>query len=245
MGIHWDCRFRVVRALERTSRLAFQVKGKTRFRLLLGCVGSNLSDSKMVSIFAVILGLSAMCSTAYSAVTLSAATQKSTLDLHNSFRAQVAAGKVAGQPAAKSMPNLVWDAALANKAKAWAERCAIGHSDGMNNGLGYQWVGENMAWGTMNSDINSDASAQSVIKQGFDGWSGESKNFAFPKTCKQGQCGHYTQLVWAKSQKVGCGVAQCGSIGGWQVSGFSKFYMLVCNYGPGGNWNNEDPYERK
>ncbi|VDP77475.1 unnamed protein product [Schistosoma mattheei] len=42
-------------------------------------------------------------------------------------------------------------------------------------------------------------------------------------------------MVWAKTTDIGCGVASC------------PMYCLsiVCNYGPGGNWNNEKPYEVK
>lgn len=38
-------------------------------------------------------------------------------------------------------------------------------------------------------------------------------------------CGHYTQVVWAKSLEVGCAVKYCSD----------KNYYWQCNYGPGGN----------
>jgi len=42
------------------------------------------------------------------------------------------------------------------------------------------------------------------------------------------ETGHYTQVVWAETYKVGCGFKA------YQASdGYKKFY--VCNYGPGGN----------
>ena len=40
--------------------------------------------------------------------------------------------------------------------------------------------------------------------------------------------GHYTQMVWARTSKIGC-----GSIS-WREGAFIKQYM-VCNYGPAGN----------
>ncbi|CAH8596652.1 unnamed protein product [Schistosoma intercalatum] len=42
-------------------------------------------------------------------------------------------------------------------------------------------------------------------------------------------------MVWAKTKDIGCGVASCPKYG----------LSIVCNYGPGGNWNNEKPYEVK
>ena len=44
-------------------------------------------------------------------------------------------------------------------------------------------------------------------------------------------CGHYTQVVWRKSLRVGCGMATCGATEVW-----------VCNYDPAGNWDGERPY---
>ena len=48
--------------------------------------------------------------------------------------------------------------------------------------------------------------------------------------------GHYTQMVWAKTNKVGC-----GSIA-WKEGAFIKQY-LVCNYGPAGNTLRQPMYQ--
>jgi len=140
------------------------------------------------------------------------------------------------------MQALVWDDTLGAKAKAWSEKCAFNHSNGQNAVPGYFWVGENLAVGTMNTGIANDDGLKAQIKAGFDMWAGEAKDFTYPKACK-GVCGHYTQLVWAKTRKFGCGLAQCNGMGGWDV-GNKLAYLLVCNYGPGGNFNNEDPYAK-
>ena len=64
-----------------------------------------------------------------------------------------------------------------------------------------------------------------------DAWAAEVKDYnAKTHRCK-GVCGHYTQIVWRKSQQVGCGMAACGDTKVW-----------VCNYDPPGNFNGERPY---
>ena len=41
--------------------------------------------------------------------------------------------------------------------------------------------------------------------------------------------GHYTQMVWSSSHKVGCGFAKCV---GSENSSWKKYYAYVCNYCP-------------
>lgn len=50
------------------------------------------------------------------------------------------------------------------------------------------------------------------------------------------QIGHYTQFVWGKTTKIGCGAMK------YQDGRFNKFY-LVCNYGQAGNFLGEPVYE--
>ena len=46
------------------------------------------------------------------------------------------------------------------------------------------------------------------------------------------QCGHYTQIVWAATEDVGCGTSVCPSLG----------QVWVCNYQPAGNVEGQRPY---
>jgi pathogenesis-related protein 1 len=62
-------------------------------------------------------------------------------------------------------------------------------------------------------------------------WAAESRNYDYRSNCCRGVCGHYTQIVWAGTQEVGCAVARGGRREVW-----------VCNYDPPGNWAGKRPY---
>lgn len=53
----------------------------------------------------------------------------------------------------------------------------------------------------------------------------------FPASCDC-TCGHYTQLVWADTQRLGCGMATCAD--GTEI--------WVCRYDPAGNFTDAAPY---
>ena len=62
-------------------------------------------------------------------------------------------------------------------------------------------------------------------------WASESRNFDYRSNACRGLCGHYTQIVWRESRKVGCAMARGGGREVW-----------VCDYDPPGNWLGQRPY---
>jgi pathogenesis-related protein 1 len=68
------------------------------------------------------------------------------------------------------------------------------------------------------------------------GWTAEQVHYHYAtNTCDGGAtCGHYTQVVWRATQKLGCAIGSC--------PGLAYPSTIVCDYGPGGNINNEKPY---
>ncbi|KAG8173378.1 hypothetical protein JTE90_006000, partial [Oedothorax gibbosus] len=48
---------------------------------------------------------------------------------------------------------------------------------------------------------------------------------------------HFTQVVWAKTNKIGCGYVR-------YQKGRNYVHMYGCNYLPGGNFQNQPIYER-
>ncbi len=142
------------------------------------------------------------------------------VEAHNAARDDV-------MPAAKTpIPHLTWDSKIAEVAQAYAEKCVFQHS--MNPLYGENlYVSEGLP--TKPKDV-------------VDAWVSEVKDYDYATaTCNAGaECGHYTQVVWADSLRVGCGEVDCtenspfGDGQTWQ--------NWVCNYDPPGNYIGEQPY---
>jgi|GEM_PF-962757 len=146
---------------------------------------------------------------------LSAKDIKAVLDAHNRVRADVGVGP------------LVWAPEIANYAQKWADhlkktkRCGLEHRSGKTQKK--PW-GENLA-----SYHVSSGHARAVAM-----WASEKK-FYTPGTALNDRnwypSGHYTQVVWRSTKRVGCGVASCEG----QV-------VMACNYDPPGNMMGQKPY---
>ncbi|HLL20701.1 MAG TPA: CAP domain-containing protein [Kofleriaceae bacterium] len=142
---------------------------------------------------------------------------------HNAVRAMVQT-----QPA---LAPLAWDASLAATAAAWVAQCKdaeapaglIDHNANRSNGHPF-YVGENV-FGASGS-----ASAQQAVMS----WAAEKANYNYATNACSGICGHYTQIVWRATLKVGCAKGTC--------PGLTYGSTIVCNYGPGGNVNGAKPY---
>lgn len=117
---------------------------------------------------------------------------------------------------------LLWDAKLARYAQWYANQrrfdCALEHSNGP--------YGENIFWGSGNDWTPSQAVAAWVSeRQWYNYWS---------NSCAGGeQCGHYTQIVWSSTRRVGCARVKC--LG-------DRGVFMTCNYDPPGNYIGERPY---
>ena len=123
--------------------------------------------------------------------------------------------------AAARVAPIRWDNGLATQAASYARFLAgtglFRHSDRRARGN----AGENLWMGT---------SRGFSIEQMVGGWSSERRMFrpgTFPYVSRTGSwhdVGHYTQMIWPTTTRVGCGIA---SARGNDV--------LVCRYGPAGN----------
>lgn len=126
------------------------------------------------------------------------------LDAHNRARAEHCAAPLA------------WAPDLAETAKRWAvtlaqRGCGLEHSSGP--------LGENLAGGT--TSIMSP-------EQAVDMWVRERSQYDFSRGQFSMEAGHFTQVVWKSTQRLGCASATCGPNTVW-----------VCNYDPAGNMEGE------
>ncbi len=123
---------------------------------------------------------------------------------------------------------LTWSDALARSAQAYANElssrgCPLVHSDSD--------YGENLyrEWTSREIVFNPAGAAN--------WWADEEKFYNYnSNSCKAGeQCGHYTQIVWDTTKRVGCGVSTCSASG-------KNTQMWVCHYDPAGNIRGQRPY---
>ncbi|KAH9515649.1 Peptidase inhibitor 16 [Bulinus truncatus] len=155
--------------------------------------------------------------------------KKLMLDEHNNARAQ---------EGAEDMTTLVWDNALEMNAQKHVDKCEMSHSSrSERTDIGsFKYVGENLFFHSATPD------PKEVTKQWYD-----EKMFYtyYTMACTAGQdCGHYTQVVWAKTAAIGCGVKYCNAVGGIPGGQAPAGYLVNCQYGPGGNMVGSKPYKK-
>lgn len=104
---------------------------------------------------------------------------------------------------------LMWDDRLASYAERHASQCQFKHSH-----LGF---GENIAAGypSVTDAINS--------------WYGEVKNYSYLAPGFSYKTGHFTQVVWRETKRIGCANVACNGSKG------TPGHFLVCEYSPAGN----------
>lgn len=127
--------------------------------------------------------------------------------------------------ASPALPALVWDEALAGHAQAWVDTCPTGHNpDRTVNG---EVVGENFYESSSSTPVDPSVPVEL--------WAAEAANYDIAKNTCNGsrpsdsnlRCGHYTQIVWRATLRVGCGMRTGCPAPDRQV--------WICNYAPAGN----------
>lgn len=160
---------------------------------------------------------------------LTAAQKNAILTVHNRARTGV-------RPAASNMQRMVWSNELAQIAQSYANRCTFAHNSARSSASRtFSYVGENLA-----ATNNPQPNYPSLVTS----WENEDSNYNFDSnSCAAGRvCGHFTQMVWSSSNAVGCGATRCNRL---THTGFTRpSTILVCNYGPGGNYRGVKPYTR-
>ena len=131
------------------------------------------------------------------------------LSAHNSERAKA------------GMPPLVWDQGLETGAAIYARQMALSDLFQHSDRKARPGIGENLWMGTRGA-----FSIESMVG----GWTSEKRMFVpgvFPAVSRSGDwadVGHYTQIVWPTTQRLGCALGSN-----------ARTDYLVCRYSPAGN----------
>ncbi|XP_004602870.2 GLIPR1-like protein 1 [Sorex araneus] len=145
---------------------------------------------------------------------------------HNQMRIRV-------QPPAADMKEMSWESSLAKVAHKWANKCKFEHNGCLSSPFAcdpnHQFLGENIWLGALHIF---------TPKSAVEAWYNETQYYNYNTLQCTDVCGHYTQVVWAVSNRVGCAAALCPNLGGYHTT------IFVCNYAPPGNFANMPPYTK-
>ena len=135
-------------------------------------------------------------------------------------------------PPSPALPPVSWDGVLADVVYNYAIRCQgsnglLSHNN--NRSADYQalggsgYVGENIYGSSGNA---TPAGAMAL-------WMSEASSYDY-NSGDFGGAGHYTQIVWRASVRIGCAIVDCPAL--------TYHNTVICDYAPGGNIVGEKPY---
>jgi hypothetical protein len=135
-------------------------------------------------------------------------------------------------PPSPALPPVSWDGVLADSVYNYALRCQGANgllSHNANRSEDYQalggsgYVGENI-YGTSGAATPAGAVAL---------WMSEASSYDY-NSGSFGSAGHYTQIVWRASVRIGCAIVDCPAL--------TYHNTVICDYAPGGNITGQKPY---
>ena len=135
-------------------------------------------------------------------------------------------------PPSPALPPVSWDGVLADSVYNYAIRCQgtmglLSHN--ANRSADYQalggsgYVGENI-YGSSGNATPADAMTL---------WMKEAPDYDYASG-DIGNAGHYTQIVWRASVRIGCAIVDCPAL--------TYHNTVICDYAPGGNISGQRPY---
>ncbi|GMR38817.1 hypothetical protein PMAYCL1PPCAC_09012, partial [Pristionchus mayeri] len=156
------------------------------------------------------------------------------LDVHNKLRTVISTGNYVAKgklmPAAKTpIANLTWDCSIEASAQAVADTCVFESSQDRDN-LGETLFSRSSSGGVSIVGMGVVASEQWESKFQQFGWS----DVKFTMEVVTSGVGHATQMAWADSTQIGCGIKLCQS---------NTQVIVVCQYRNQGNFIDRNVYE--
>ncbi|KAL1124716.1 hypothetical protein AAG570_001339 [Ranatra chinensis] len=142
--------------------------------------------------------------------------QRKILTYHNIFRTHV-------KPQAADMLAMKWHKGAANSAQKWASACRMLTHDTVKG----RWVEK---FGSCGQNIFI-STQQVPWHYAIKTWYLEKNNFTYgSQNNSLIDVGHYTQLIWYATHRLGCGFSKCLTPAG------KTYFSYVCNYCPIGNY---------
>ena len=136
-------------------------------------------------------------------------------------------------PPSPALPPVSWDAVLADSAYNYLAKCRSSDGNMVEHNAsrtsdyaalgGSGYVGEN---------IYASQGSRATPTDAVDLWMSEAS--AYDYATNSGSAGHYTQVVWRASVRIGCAIVSCPALR------FAN--SILCDYSPGGNVNGQRPY---
>ncbi|MFZ5893747.1 MAG: CAP domain-containing protein [Myxococcota bacterium] len=136
-------------------------------------------------------------------------------------------------PPSPPLPPVTWDPILADVAYNYLSKCQ-GSSladHNANRTKDYQSLGGS---GYVGENIYASSSSKSATPaNALSSWMSEAEDFNYDNP-NLSAAGHYTQVVWRTSVRIGCAIVNCPSL--------RYPNNILCDYAPGGNINGQKPY---
>jgi hypothetical protein len=134
-----------------------------------------------------------------------------------------------------ALPPVTWDPVLADSAYGYLARCIATASPpalvdhNADRSTDYQALGGS---GYVGENIFA-SSGSATPTAAVASWMAEASQYDY-NTSPIGTAGHYTQVVWRASVRIGCAIVDCPNV--------TFHHTVLCDYAPGGNIQGQKPY---
>jgi hypothetical protein len=147
---------------------------------------------------------------------------------HNAAR-----GGALNPPPSPSLPPVSWDYTLADSVYGYLSACPGGNIDlaphNANRTSDYKALGGADSVGENIYAATGSASPTDAVNT----WMSEASNYDYDSN-NISAAGHYTQVVWRNSVRIGCAIVKC--------TNYTFSSTVLCDYAPAGNNTNQKPY---
>jgi hypothetical protein len=149
------------------------------------------------------------------------------VDAHNQARS----GPL-NPPPAPALPLVSWDPILADSVYGYALMCQgsmglLNHN--ADRSTDYQALGGS---GYVGENIYGTSGRTATPADAVTLWMSEASSYDY--ATNSGNAGHYTQVVWRDSVRIGCAIVDCPAL--------TYHNTVICDYAPGGNISGQKPY---